>query len=158
MGDVESEKPMLTVGFFLSPMVPSQWPPSRCAVSFYVSKAGYYADNSVYHLRHPVAARVDVQLDTGAVRVVTLTNGPNHGGMIPRGGGQLRPDQQQWIFDAVATATVSEAPAELAYYHEWLATEEFVAAALYAWHREFFDFVVGDDVEIVRQAEANVGR
>lgn len=155
MGEVESPKKMITAGFLISPMVPSRWPASDCMLSFYVFKAEVYADNSVYFYRHPVTARIDIRLDTGAVDVVNLGDGPGAGGRILYPGMLPRPDQQQWIFDVVVTSTVPESPGALTVYREWLHAEEFVAAALYVWHREFFEFVVRGDADIMREVEAN---
>lgn len=154
--EVDGPKALAAEGYRLSPMFPPQWPPTDCAVIFYVFEVAQYVANNVHNRRGPVAARVTVRLDTQATELARLDNVPGLGGELPYGGGGAFPDdRQQWVFDAVASSTIPKPPLDLVLYKEWLSAEEYVAAAVFVWHREFFDVVVGGDEDILREVEAN---
>lgn len=154
--DVSGAKTLAAEGFLLSPMFPPQWPASDCAVVFYVSETQLYLGGASHVMRNAVTARVTVRLDTGKSEVTTLEHAPSLGGSLRHGGGVLRPDRQEWVFDAVAHSTVPEFADEVMSYQNWLREEKYAAAALFVWHRAFFDFVVQEDAFLVKQAEANI--
>ncbi len=153
----EGPKALVSEGFLISPMIPSQWPPSSdCSVVFYVFEAKLFVADSTHDRRDAVVARITLRLDDGEVDLDRV-DGPGLGGELPYGGGgSFAPDLQQWIFDAVATTAVPQSlPAEARAYRKWLRAEEYVAAALFVWHRDFFEFVVDGDEEVRRQVEVH---
>lgn len=154
--EVDGPKARVSEGFLLSPMIPPQWPPVDCKVLFYVSKDEVVVGDSVHTHRDWVAVRIAVQLDTGAVALEVLEDVPVLGGWLPSGGGgTLEPARQQWVFEAVANSSTAEVASDVEAYRTWLRSEEYVAVALYAWHREFFDAVVAGDEDIMRDVQAH---
>lgn len=155
--EVEGPKALVEKGFLLSPMVPSQWPPTDCTIVFYVSETKVFVANSVHVFRAPVAARITIELDTGQTTLTEIEDAPGLGGeLFHGGGGSVTAAHQEWVFDAVASSSLaSPSPRAISRYKSWLQSEEYVAAALFVWHRDFFDFVVGEDEELLRQVEVN---
>jgi hypothetical protein len=147
-------------GFRLSPMVPLAWPEANCAVLFYVYEetSRVVADLSIY--RGPLIARITVKLHDGGVVTTSIEDeglGLPSGHLSTFGAGSLEPRFQQPVFDVIVGAADPRAHEAFERYRDWLRQERFVATAIYVWHREFFDAVVGDDTQIRDSAKSRSG-
>ena len=154
---VDGPKTLTAEGFYLSPMVPLQWPSSQCSVIFYISEIHFFLADSPHIWCESVGAQITLQLDTGKYSLSGIEHAPSLGGSLIHGGGSpLAADLQQWVFEAVATSTVPVPSKEIEHYKKWLKAEEQVASTLLVWHRAFFDFVVSDDPDIMRVVKGQV--